>query len=401
MTTSAVDQVVEVLNSEEMIFLGAGASCCVGLPTCTGFFNKFFDLPFPKVLEGGLPILNGSSPKFDMKTCLVLNCLRALKIDQDQEGYDVEDLLEILRSLRELPENVGMQSLALYQLFTTFQSSAWDFRQFQGQYRKFSSNDLASLVSNAIDWLTNNINRVWGRRPNLGENGWDKWRDIFKRAKEKIKILPVFTTNYDSVFESMNNDSEFSVVSSLIDGILPTEVKGRRHYFDLGNYARQLTELQKDTKNLIVPYFKVHGSLEWIETSEEKILVRLSEGPPDPYQGKRGIFPPYKTKPTEKLGEPFDSMYQVLEEYLKKVKRCIVIGFSFRDIRLRKIFLDSLKENPDLRLSIMVPHPEQGPIKQFVDEVNKANIMHLTTIPMEFGGKDKNYITRTYEALRI
>ena len=61
--------------------------------------------------------------------------------------------------------------------------------------------------------------------------------------------------------------------------------------------------------------------------------------------------------------EPYATCYRYLRGCLSSgCQLCVVVGFSFRDGEIRKIFAESLQVNELLRLIVMDPNPDEGRI---------------------------------------
>ncbi len=411
MASSVIDNLVSQLDNDRILFLGAGASCCVGLPTCSKFFEKFLRLPpslgsFPRVLKDKQipPLRPLSTTDPDERTCLILTGLRALNIINKDENYDVEDLLELLKSWKKLYDAGTEDALTLHTLVARSPAERFGgeaFKQQLGdcQRQAATSGDIGRVLSETIDWLCRDVHLVWGGREGLGKDAWKKWSEIFLKARDRGKSFTIFTTNYDLVFESMREDRGFKGIAIHIDGVTPSDSSGRYHYFDINNYANAI--VGASTGVMKVPYFKLHGSLDWVRQPDDRIRVIPGiEVPPQSHVGLRGLFPPYRAKSTAEMGEPFMTLYGLFRECLMRASRCTVIGFSFRDEPLNEIFMDCYKKNNALRFYILAPHPNQGSIAEFVQKLRDIEHSRVETDEVRFGESDR-YVQKTSKALDL
>jgi hypothetical protein len=151
------------------------------------------------------------------------------------------------------------------------------------------------------------------------------------------RIISVFSTNYD------RNVEEFCAGISNIelrDGFV-YDAKTRRHIW---NPTSSFNAINHRSKRRVVRLFKLHGSLDWKKANG--VAERAShETQLQPRVKDLLIYPGRKEPPVDM---PFDQLYRSFEYEMMSNTVCIVIGFSFRDPYLNRIFLDFVRSGRHL-----------------------------------------------------
>ena len=70
------------------------------------------------------------------------------------------------------------------------------------------------------------------------------------------------------------------------------------------------------------------------------MIEDILQQPTPVYKENLLIYPGSKTPPEE---EPFKTLYERFETHMREADKCLVIGFSFRDAYLNRIFRDFLR----------------------------------------------------------
>ncbi len=143
----------------------------------------------------------------------------------------------------------------------------------------------------------------------------------------QIRQLLFFTTNYDLTLDSM-------VGSQSIRWHIETGIKklGVNQILDLEQLISRRNN--KPTINLI----KVHGSIDWWRHNETRQIEWFKRGSAPGPDYRDLIIYPTRTKSKQVHEAPFSDLYRILEGALQKAKLCIVIGYSFRDIEINRLF---------------------------------------------------------------
>ena len=150
----------------------------------------------------------------------------------------------------------------------------------------------------------------------------------------KASVHYVYTTNYDRVIEEFCARSEGV---QLVDGFT-IDSKSRRILWN----PRVFDEAGPQNKNTL-KLFKLHGSLNWLQSEYgiEQVMTESMLNEPTPvYKRNLLIYPGSKNAPEE---EPFRTVYDRFETQMREIDRCLVIGYSFRDPYLNRIFRDFIR----------------------------------------------------------
>ncbi len=190
-----------------------------------------------------------------------------------------------------------------------------------------SSNTLLTIneILNKFDEL---IRNVYGEVEPI--RAYEHYRRLFEPLfASGIKILPFYTTNYDLVIESL-------MACNLCNWRIETGLdnKGIRQIIDLGRFKA----LQNNQDTIIL--LKLHGSTNWsMDTNSKGQIEWVKHGNmPSAYKDVL-IYP--TTKKFDQLKQlPFSFFYDLLKDSLTSshLRLCIVIGYSFRDIEINKLF---------------------------------------------------------------
>ena len=181
------------------------------------------------------------------------------------------------------------------------------------------------------------------------EHAWEIYESYISILREQNgNVIPIFTTNYDRVIESLA-DIHSSNIESVVTGFrrqprtLPKNPQWAPEVFD---------EEPRENEILL---FKLHGSLNW-RRDNRHLLREAEEGRFDlrGFWTENVLIPPG----TEdfQYGEPYYSLRTYFEGYLEKAQTCFVIGYRFDDLTIRDLFLRNLRRG--LRLILISPEAE-------------------------------------------
>jgi len=189
-----------------------------------------------------------------------------------------------------------------------------------------------------------------------GEQADKLYNPLISIVCSERKILPIFTTNYDWVFEHLvevrQNDYR------LLDGFKSTGGLGER-------WARDVFDRFRSSPNKInIILLKLHGSTSWYKDTRNNIK-KISEAAPQIGGSRALLIYPTQVKADAVKEDPFKTAYEYLKASLENAKLCIVIGFSFRDPEINKVFSIALVNNKELKLVIIDPAINQ----HYIDEL--------------------------------
>ena len=337
------------LSRKIILFLGAGASASFGYPTTKQFIDS----------------LKTELAKTSEYQAQLLDYFLNLK------GFaDIEHVLELLDSLQSINKH------PVTDLFRTYTSII----NLRGQ--KINFNDFLNRAKSLRDKIQVDVFRQYEFNPDSRSKINEVYVSLFESLmKLNSGDLPVFTTNYDRVIENfcINNDIDFT------DGF-------RR----IGNSdeaiwdATQYSEMEKRNDKKSIHLFKLHGSLNWRERKDGKI-VRVS--PEEMTKGSKRykrnlvIYPAEKLKPEI---EPFKALHEMFLERFTQSNIVIFIGFAFRDAYLNTLF----RQAPKKVVITILPHAST-----FLKESGKS-IGFKNPIPIDAAlGEDNGTIAQKIQDL--
>jgi hypothetical protein len=156
--------------------------------------------------------------------------------------------------------------------------------------------------------------------------------------------IHVFTTNYDNAIETYCDNTQRH---KLIDGF-KHNARGRNYIWE------GFFEPPDHDAGIDVFLHKLHGSLDWKQLQNGKIIKTSEESKPaDPRYNQNMVIYPTLSPKEEELLEPYNTIIQRFKKFMKSADMCIVIGYSFRDA-LNETFLDFLRKD-DSKLIIISP----------------------------------------------
>ena len=177
-----------------------------------------------------------------------------------------------------------------------------------------------------------------------GEQAYQLYNPLISIICSNKNTLPIFTTNYDWVFEHLVEfgQSDFR----LVDGFKSVGGLGERWLSGVFDNFRS------SPKKINVILFKLHGSTSWYKDAQSNIK-RISEAAPQIGQSRAVLIYPTQVKANAIQEEPFKTAYEYFKASLEQTKICIVIGFSFRDPAINNLFSVALAKNKELKLIII------------------------------------------------
>ena len=239
---------------------------------------------------------------------------------------------------------------------------------------KLQNEEVTNKLENRLDAYKTLKDRIvsqlyinYGDKPEL-EKAWEVYAEYINILREKNgDVVPIFTTNYDKVIETIENIPG-SEISSVItgfkeqkDGVPKNPVWSPEEVFD---------QIPQPNRILL---FKLHGSLNW--RIDIKNIIREAEEGIFELRGfwKENVLIPPGTVDFQ-YGEPYQSLRTYFEEYLMQANTCVVIGYRFDDPTIRDVFLRSIKQG----IKLVILNPEAEKIK--ADKLPQSeNIVSIPT----------------------
>lgn len=244
---------------------------------------------------------------------------------------DIEHVLQFLEVFRKFINDDGIKSFFLKNKALTL--------HLQGG--SLALNEMDSVFNELYNRIITETYSEYETKPDSIELIKDIYSDLFRKfINKKIKsssIMNIYTTNYDRVIEEYCN-----YYSTLIlkDGFTYVDSIQQREW----NPDQEYTSINVTNKQ-IVNLYKLHGSLNWRITYDDRIVnVNTEEYVSNSNMFKRNLVI-YPSEKNYERTEPFKTLYNYFKKSIEKTFIYIIIGFSFRDDALNNVFLDFLKQN--------------------------------------------------------
>ena len=359
--------IMEIHKVNTVLFLGAGASTPFGYQTTDQFIDEI------------------------RKMSLAQPEAQILNFYAETPNITIEDIIRALDIRIKESSNPILKREAVSPLRTI---------ELEGELaeakNKLQSEEVTQRLENQLDAYKTLRDRIvsqlyiaYSDKPEL-EKAWGVYADYIGILREQNgNILPIFTTNYDKVIETLEkiHDSEISHVirgfKEQKKGVLRNPIWSPEEVFD-----------QKPKQDRLL-LFKLHGSLSW--RIDNRNTIREAEEGAFELRGfwKENVLIPPGTVDFQ-YGEPYQSLRAYLEGYLGQANTCVVIGYRFDDPTIQDVFLRALGRG-GLHLVILNPEAETIKADKFPQFEN------IVTIPkkIEDGAGDIWEVLKPSEAPTI
>ena len=198
------------------------------------------------------------------------------------------------------------------------------------------------------------------------------YQKLALRSKDNSRIR-VFTTNNDLFNETALDALNIHYVNGFSGGL--------RKFFNpaLFNYTwskRMDTSIDKyEPAEDMVYLYKIHGSVNWIETETlENNYFEIEEVyPPNKDPKNAVLIYPTPTKQDKSLGSPYVDLFREFQHKLLEPHSVLfVIGYSFSDRHVNEIIYRALSTNSTLNVVIFGKKPDEKEKKEkpifFIDD---------------------------------
>lgn len=168
----------------------------------------------------------------------------------------------------------------------------------------------------------------------------------------KDRILPIFTTNYDCIIEKYEEAEHKEI--RLVDGFREASPRSRELLWDRTIFD----DFRAEENKLSIILFKLHGSINWYETTNGKIIYSAMPI----HQEKRSRYKNVLIYPAMNkiaIHEPYFTGYDYFQRCLDNGKFGIFIGYSFRDYDTVTKIRSALNFNKDLALFVLDPNAKE------------------------------------------
>ncbi|MBA7500689.1 hypothetical protein ES704_03449 [subsurface metagenome] len=345
-TMRSLDLNTEIINNKYLLFVGAGASAPLGLkPT-----GPFLDM-LPKKLDE--LIQQGYRKEFGQE-----NIEKFLSHFYTQAAQhfgvtlpDSEIVLDYLDFLAEACRELDSLPREFRELAET--GGGGDF------HRRWNTMFL-QIRSYIQKVVVEHYSRV------DGEHASRIYKPLLQPLCGQGQTLPVFTTNYDWVFEHLAEVSQEDLY--LEDGFESSPL-GERWVRDVFDKFRP----RQRKSNLVL--FKLHGSTSWYRDEVPPQFIRKFPNPAPELAGSRAVLIyPTQVKVEVIQEEPFYTAYEYLRETMMHTNLAVIIGFSFRDPVINDTVRHVLTNNEGLKLAIIEPKMNDDPGVAFSELLDKLGI---------------------------
>ncbi len=314
-----------ILDSPVILFLGAGASAPLGKPMMAEFVDKI------------------------SKTMRTDGQREMLQYLREFRGDDLEAILGELDTIINL--DYAVQVDAQTKIGTQWLPVALERKTAQS---------LRTALKHAIIREYRNVDEsktisIYEPLFNLIFNQFD------------LKMLPVFTTNYDPAIEIFC-EREYSNYE-LCDGF-SYDPASRHNFWSRSTFDDFVG--QSDRRKLIL--FKLHGSVDWLLVKSSKRMRRgqamYDAIDSDAYENIL-IYPA-----TRKIAidDPFYTGYEYFERCCERAKLCIAIGYSFRDYDALTRLRGAASANDDFRLMLVSPDADKVILEIPISSAQKMSL---------------------------
>lgn len=309
-----------------IFLLGAGASKPAGIPTIKDMTEEFMEHP---LLEPDKKHFLESEKAYRRKFSFIAEIARTV-FPRD----DIEYMMSVLISLRENNET-GKLIRQEYRWSRLDKLTKEINKGKQSAYYHYDEKelliDLQTILEQFIRKKCETIENIDFLRPFMG--------------LIDSKPLKIFTLNYDAIFEIFCENQGLRYT----DGVNP--------YWDEKDFEKE------NEVNL----FKLHGSLYWLRTKNNRIFKVPIKGlkisnvkfVTDEPVYEMMIYPAINKN---KQLATYSWLSQKFRDELNNSELCIIIGYSFRDEDIKNFILEALSINRKLWLLIIDPNATQ--IKQ-------------------------------------
>lgn len=362
-----VNDIVKKCSGPVSVFLGAGASMPIGLPDMVSFWENAYGSDFFETVGQRCDYSLNSNSKLtgaqitQNKNSIIRRLIQTASIGKGRISCDLEELFDYIHNcpiLSSSPINLEALKRSFY-LYHTCANGAYSTRDFTNYTQHYGS-----FRASTTTWINDTLGCIEELRRKLYESylidDSDQWESNVSEAVNCYSIFPkifkgnsdsiVFTTNYDTVFDSLEVAGKLKTVGYRLHNGTALNPEKRRYFFSLENYL----EGTEDTLPSLV-LFRMHGSVAW-ERKDESIEDHF----PNKHNSRAEIVEPVVSKKLPET-DPFRGMYDIFKKVLQSNKVLISIGFSFRDDAIRTIVEDELRRDSTFKVICVAPPCEKVP----------------------------------------
>jgi hypothetical protein len=291
-------------NEHEIVFFfGAGASVKAGVPDTFGLVSEFKETI----------ATNQSDLEAIEKILETLTEFRQ-KLGEREPRVDVEVLLETLERLETKDQDILLQ-------FHTISS-----------YALSGYADKKPLKDKLKDFI---------KKTGIVDAGKVRYLEPLITFFDEFRPLDIFSVNYDTAIE------QFCSVyrKDYVDG------------FDLHWNSKAFGREDVDIR-----LYKLHGSILWYKTDRGdyvKLPIKTEESTTELVTGEKAVTLMVYPIGKWEYAEPFLELLLKLKEMLESAKIAIIVGYSFRDDYIKRLFWDAARRNKNLVVILISPSSKE------------------------------------------
>jgi len=311
------------------LFLGAGASRAFGFPTTVEFMDDVKEkVPHQDFFDAVVNSINNSVDK--------------------QQSLDIETVLSEIEDFEEHAKDLfDNKRFKRTYLLESGQIYREDRDGRRTPLLKFYQ-DHINIVKTLRDEIYKRVYHTYWEEPQEQEESFrDTYLNLFNQFNNNI--FDIFTTNYHLCIEYTFWGKD-DLRQQFTDGFMydGKDVTFRNNFFENQKYRYRL--------------FKLHGSVNWKRNpNDPNKITRFNQPDFTNLDHHPILFPGSKYTGIP----PFNTLYQNFRQQLSKIPYCIIIGFSFRDEEINKIFKQALEGNKRLKYVIWNKNKTKHPFEQF------------------------------------
>ncbi len=333
-----------ITQSKSIVLLGAGASAPLGFAV----MDTFMDELEAQAGADGTTLLQTIYPTYPM--------------EDGSDGRDLEVVFDTVQRYKNF-FLLGKEDPTFSAVLQALTSEA------AGAAGQLTS--LQSLVSGLDEKIRDLIFLHYGA--DVSADVVSLYRPLFTNLSELFgqRMVPIFTTNYDAAIETYADQSGTPLEFGF-------RVGGARSGWNAARFDKYVAPRPKDAPALVL--FKLHGSVTWYRDGQGIRYVQASSRKL-PYDNM--VIYPGEAK-TGMLEQPYHTCYSYLRHCFYHAEYVFVVGYSFRDLLLHRVFNDGALINPRLKF-VVINGPLSGPAQKRLQDKLGRNV---TFIPHLFEAGD-------------
>ena len=214
-------------------------------------------------------------------------------------------------------------------------------------------------------------NQEWGKSEGKNNSEYEKvlknYQTFYKKLmyrENTLSKINIFTTNYDLFNERAMDELGIIYCNGFSGNIHRFFNPMTFHYA----YAEQigLSDQKYNVLDKYIYLYKLHGSVNWVESTTENILFKTEEKQNPTFSNDNVMIYPTPTKKSNSFSSPYSDLFREFQRKLMIGDNVlVVIGYSFADEHINNIIYQALATIPKFKLIIFC-HDE-------IEENNEIN----------------------------